>query len=99
MLVYRGVSPRITAFACTHFYYFTIAPFYHIWLKKRAKYEPVMHCSVPVWPVYNRANTDRTEQSNEMAEPNQPNFDLFTSLDFTFNILLKATTFWPEQIL
>ena len=29
-------------------YYSTIASFYHIWLRERAKYETVIHCSVPV---------------------------------------------------
>ena len=24
---------------------------YHIWSRERAKYETVIHCSVPVWPV------------------------------------------------
>ena len=30
------------------FYYSTIASFYHIWSRERAKYETVIHCSVPV---------------------------------------------------
>ena len=29
-------------------YYSTIASFYHIWSRERAKYETVIHCSVPV---------------------------------------------------
>ena len=41
-------------------YYSTIASFYHIWSRERAKYDTVIHCSVPVWPVLNRANTDGT---------------------------------------
>jgi len=32
----------------TQFYYSTIASFYHIWSRERAKYETVIHCSVPV---------------------------------------------------
>ena len=32
-------------------YYSTIASFYHIWSRERAKYETVIHCSVPVRPV------------------------------------------------
>ena len=35
----------------TLYYYSTIASFYHIWSRERAKYETVIHCSVPVWPV------------------------------------------------
>ena len=30
------------------YYYSTIASFYHIWSRERAKYETVIHCSVPV---------------------------------------------------
>ena len=39
---------------------------------------------------------DGTVQSNKMAEPNEPNFDLFTSLHLTFNISVnnRAMTFW-----
>ena len=29
-------------------YYSTIAPFHHNWSRERAKYEPVLLCSVPV---------------------------------------------------
>ena len=29
-------------------YYSTIASFYHIWSRERAKHETVIHCSVPV---------------------------------------------------
>ena len=29
-------------------YYSTVASFYHIWSRERAKYEPIMLCSVPV---------------------------------------------------
>ena len=47
-------------FYFTLLYYSTIASFYHIWSRERAKYETVIHCSVPVWPVLNRANTDGT---------------------------------------
>ena len=34
-----------------------------------------------------------------MAEPNEPNFDLSTSLHLTFNISVnnKATTFWSRS--
>ena len=32
----------------TYAYYSTIASFYHIWSRERAKYETVIHCSVPV---------------------------------------------------
>ena len=32
-------------------YYSTIASFYHIWSREREKYETVIHCNVPVWPV------------------------------------------------
>ena len=32
----------------TAHYYSTIASFYHIWSRERAKYETVIHCSVPV---------------------------------------------------
>ena len=31
-----------------YYYYSTIASFYHIWSRERAKYETVIHCSVPV---------------------------------------------------
>ena len=31
-----------------YIYYSTIASFYHIWSRERAKYETVIHCSVPV---------------------------------------------------
>ena len=67
--------------------------------RERAKYEPVMQCSVPVWPVQNKANTDGTEQSNKMAEPNEPNFDLFSSLHLTFNISVnnKTMTLWSRS--
>ena len=34
-----------------HHYYSTIAPFYHICSRESAKYETVIHCRVPVWPV------------------------------------------------
>ena len=29
-------------------YYSTVMSFYHIWSRERAKYETVIHCSVPV---------------------------------------------------
>ena len=29
-------------------YYSTMMSFYHIWSRERAKYETVIHCSVPV---------------------------------------------------
>ena len=29
-------------------HYSTLAPYYHIWSRKPAKYETVIHCSVPV---------------------------------------------------
>ena len=32
----------------TIIHYSTIASFYHIWSRERAKYETVIHCSVPV---------------------------------------------------
>ena len=39
----------ISGIKCNNFdYYSTIAPFYHIWSRERAKYETVIHCSVPV---------------------------------------------------
>ena len=31
-----------------NYYYSTIASFHHIWSRERAKYETVIHCSVPV---------------------------------------------------
>ena len=30
------------------YYYSTMMSFYHIWSRERAKYETVIHCSVPV---------------------------------------------------
>ena len=35
----------------TTIYYSTMMSFYHIWSRERAKYETIIHCSVPVWPV------------------------------------------------
>ena len=46
------------------FYYSTIMSFYHIRLRERAKYEAVIHRSVLVKPVYNRANTGGCKRSN-----------------------------------
>ena len=40
-------------------YYSTIVSFRQIRSRERAKYATVIHWSVPVWPVYNRANTDK----------------------------------------
>ena len=31
-------------------YYSTMMSFYHIWSRERAKYETVIHCSVPTKP-------------------------------------------------
>ena len=45
-------------------YYSTIMSFYHIRSREQAKYEAVIHCSVLVWPVYNRANTGGWRRSN-----------------------------------
>ena len=46
------------------FYYSTIMSFYHIRSREQAKYEAVIHCSVLVKPVYNRANTGGWRRSN-----------------------------------
>ena len=58
--------------------------FYHIRSREDAKYEAVIHCSVQVKPVYNRANTGGSDGGAimaELAEPgDEPNFDLFGSL-------------------
>ena len=45
-------------------YYSTIMSFYHIRSRERAKYEAVIHRSVLVKPVYNRANTGGCKRSN-----------------------------------
>jgi len=58
MFHYR--QKRVTDKVNMGIYYSTIASFYHIWSRERAKYETVIHFSVPVWPVSNRANTDGT---------------------------------------
>ena len=34
--------------ALSPFYYSTMMSFYHIWSREHAKYETVIHCSVPV---------------------------------------------------
>ena len=34
--------------ASKRIYYSTMMSFYHIWSRERAKYETVIHCSVPV---------------------------------------------------
>ena len=34
-----------------HIYYSTMMSFYHIRSREGAKYQAVIHCSVPVWPV------------------------------------------------
>ena len=50
-LLYHACSPlgkTIDKVSNTSHYYSTIAPFYHIWSRERAKYETVIHCSVPV---------------------------------------------------
>ena len=39
---------RHTWKADKYFYYSTMMSFYHIWSRERAKYETVIHCSVPV---------------------------------------------------
>ena len=41
------------------YYYSTIVSFHQTRSRERAKYATEIHWSVPVWPVYNRANTDK----------------------------------------
>ena len=36
----------------TPFYYSTVVLFYRITARERAKYASVLHCTVPVWPVF-----------------------------------------------
>ena len=55
----------------TYNYYSTIMSFYHIRLRENAKYEAVIHCSVLVSPVYNRANTGGCK-GRTMAELDEP---------------------------
>ena len=43
-------------------YYSTMMSFYHIWSRERAKYETVIHCSVPVWPVLEQSKYGRKRQ-------------------------------------
>ena len=43
----------------TPIFYSTIMSFHQIRSRERAKFKTVIHCSVLVWPVYNRANTDK----------------------------------------
>ena len=50
-------------------YYSTVAPFHHIWSREHAKYETIMLCSVPVWPV--RTEQIRMELSRATKWPSQ----------------------------
>ena len=50
-------------------YYSTIMSFHQIRSREHAKYETVVHCNVPVWLVYNRANTDGKGRKKEQQWP------------------------------
>ena len=52
-------------------YYSTIAPFYHIRAKERAKYATLLH--------YRTGQKYGLKRSDKMAAQNEPNFALFTS--------------------
>ena len=54
-----------------YFYYSTIAPFYHIRAKERAKYATLLHCRT--------GQKYGLKRSDKMAAQNEPNFVLFTS--------------------
>ena len=53
------------------YYYSTIAPFYHIRAKERAKYSTLLHCRT--------GQKYGLKSSDKMAAQNEPNFALFTS--------------------
>ena len=57
-------------------YYSTIAPFYHIRAKERAKYPTLLHCRT--------GQKYGLKRSDKMAAQNEPNFALFTSFDLDF---------------
>ena len=80
-------------------YYSTIMSFYYIRSRERAKYEAVLHCSVLVYPVYNRANTGGSKKLDEPADKSkienrsQNNFFFFCSriINLSFNGLAYNT--------
>ena len=49
--IHRILPARGACHIISKYYYSTMMSFYHIWSRERAKYETVIHCSVPVWPV------------------------------------------------
>ena len=59
-----------------YFYYSTIAPFYHIRAKERAKYDTLLHCRT--------RQKYGLKRSDKMVAQNEPNFALFTSSDLDF---------------
>ena len=65
-------------------YYSTIASFYHIRAKERAKYATLLHCRT--------GQKYGLKRSDKMAAQNEPNFALFTSSDLDL-----LTDFLTEQ--
>jgi len=64
-------------------YYSTIAPFYHIRAKERAKYATLLHCRT--------GQKDGVKKSDKMAAQNEPNFALFTCKAPKFSISSLVT--------
>ena len=85
-IVYVGFSAGYTCF-----YYSTIAPFYHIRAKERAKYATLLHCRT--------GQKYGLKRSDKKAAQNEPNFALFTSsdLDFLTDELFTDMDFLTEQ--
>jgi len=76
---------------CTVYYYFTIAPFYHIRAKERTKYATLLRCRT--------GKKYGLKRSDKIAAQNEPNFALFTSsdLDFLTDELFTEMDFLTEQ--
>ena len=64
-------------------YYSTIAPFYHIRAKERAKYATLLHCKT--------GQKFRLKRREKMAAQNKPNFALFTCKAQKFSMLSLVT--------
>ena len=72
-------------------HYSTIAQFYYIRAKERAKYATLLHCRT--------GQKYGLKRSDKLAAQNQPNFALFTSsdLDFLTDELFTEMDFLTEQ--
>ena len=67
---------KFTFRAIMTYYYSTIAPFYHIRAKERAKYATLLHCGT--------GQKYGLKRSDKMAAQNEPTFALFSSSDLDF---------------